>query len=652
MIPPGLRNPFLVQKVDDTVHVPAGNVPELHAGALAKCSHALEQSRVTGQSIGLLISGEAGSGKSHMIAQLRSQLVSEADTVLVAIPLRGAYSGRLWRHLREQLVPELLRQYPPGKHGGNGLLRILRNRFPQWATTAETTHGGLLTWLVGRSRSSGDLQPFLDQFAQTCTFDYGLQKVLPRLAAPELTSLAHAWLRGQLLGGEDLDRLGLPRAFPTDQEQEANAREVILSFFRLAGDLTTLLICFDEIEALQAGVGDAEVLRQFTTLATDLLATSGPRLVVTSIRPQTLLELRKAVEHSNMQKIGQDHATIPPLTWEQAVRVVFSRLEADKTCRNARKLHPENRFWPLSESFVEGVYQSHRRSLTPRHLIRACAVEFNRLAKGPAAPDPGTAEPDDTQVEIITGKIDKPSKKPSTQDNKTNPAEPSSTKVEKLAPATDSGDEFSRMWERQRKKHLERIEGIQFDSLMALALPWLVDLNRLPFVRVQETDRRLGDVNLLFQPEARGKKFLGVSFCNQEPKFLWHRLDRVLAQWQAAKGKRLDTLIVLRSESQRTTKKAEDRLANLKKAGVTILEVDRQQLAELAAFQVMLTEALAGNLTRHGDPIETREYDDWAREHMSDAVKEFFHLVFEPEPGQTPSIPTAGNTTARPAARR
>jgi hypothetical protein len=353
VIPPGLRNPFLVQKVDDTVQIPAGHVPELHAGVQAKCSHALEQTRVTGQSIGLLLSGEAGSGKSHMIAQLRSQIVSDANTVLVAIPLRGAYSGRLWRHFREQIVTELLRQYPSGKHGGNGLLRILRNRFPHWAT-AETTHGGLLTWLVGRSKSGGDLQPFLDQFAQTCAFDYGLQKVLPRLAVPELTSLAYAWLRGQQLGGEDLERFGLPRAFPTEQEQEANAREVILSVFRLAGDQTTLLICFDEVEALQAGVGDAEVLRQFTTLATDLLAISGPRLVVTSIRPQTLLELRKAVEHSNMQKIGQDHATIPPLTWEQAVRVVFSRLEADKACCNARRLHPDNRFWPLSEAFVQG----------------------------------------------------------------------------------------------------------------------------------------------------------------------------------------------------------------------------------------------------------------------------------------------------------
>src|SRR5262249_23690518 len=153
-------------------------------------------------------------------------------------------------------VTDLLRQDQSPTAGNSGLLRILRNRFPTWAATAEGTAGGLLGWLLGRPRSAESIEPFLDQFAQTCAIDYGMQKVLPRLADAGLTTLAHAWLRGDQLGESDLARLGLPRQSPTEHEQETNAREVVLSLFRLAGNKTTLFVCFDEVEALQAGAGD------------------------------------------------------------------------------------------------------------------------------------------------------------------------------------------------------------------------------------------------------------------------------------------------------------------------------------------------------------------------------------------------------------
>jgi hypothetical protein len=167
---------------------------------------------------------------------------------------------------------------------------------------------------------------------------------------------------------------------------------------------------------------------------------------------------------------------------------------------------------------------------------------------------------------------------------------------------------------------------------MAIGLPWLVELTQAPLVRVDEPDHRLGDVNLVFQPHSRGRKPIGVSFCNQEPRSLWRRLDRLLAQWNATKGTALGLLAILRSETERTTDTAERRLGTLKQAGVQVIRVDRQQLAELAAFQAMLTAALEGDLTRSGKPVEAAEYNAWAREALSEAVKELFHVVFVVEP--------------------
>src|SRR5262245_53576240 len=158
-IPPEIRNPFHTHKADDTVHLPAGDVPDLHADVVRRVRESIASTRLTGHSVGLLVTGEAGSGKSHLLAQLRQQLASDPLAVFVAIRLGGGHAGRLWRHLREKLVEELFRQYAaPAPHGANGLLRILRNRFPRWAA-AQT--GGVLDWLLGRSKA--DLQPHLDE---------------------------------------------------------------------------------------------------------------------------------------------------------------------------------------------------------------------------------------------------------------------------------------------------------------------------------------------------------------------------------------------------------------------------------------------------------------------------------------------------------
>lgn len=621
MLPPGLINPFVANKLDDTVTLPPGDVPDLHADVLARCGELIDHARRAAQGTSLLVIGEAGSGKSHLIAQLRQRMACTPSAALVAIPLRGAYSGRLWRHLREQLVTELLRSYTDSKQGVNGLLRILRNRFPKWTVAAQGTSGGLLDWLVGRSRSGDDLQPHMDEFAAGCEFDYGLRKVLPKIGVPNLTSLAHSWLRGQQLGSDDLGKLGLPPTHPSETEQEKNARDVVLSLFRLAGDRTVLALCFDEVEAIQAGTWDAAVLQQFATLATDLLALTGPRVVTTFVRPNLLIELQKSVDRSNRQKAFQDQAGIPPLSWEQTVLLVRSRLDAEPSCQAARKLRTGDLDWPLGRRFLEQTFQQSHLSLTPRHLIMACRLEFDRLLKGkqPDAP----AEPTGS---VETAKPPSPEAKPAARDA-----------------------EFLRMWEKHRDKLLAKLQGVQFDSVMAIGMPWLVSLRGLPYVRLLDQDDRLGDVNLMFQPSRRGQKPTGISFCNQEPRYLWRRLDRLRSQWESAKGKHLSELVVLRSATESTTEASQTRLSLLERLGVRVITVERQQLAELAAFQRLLTATLEGDLTYNGKPVESTEYDAWAREHLSSAAKEFLLTVFEAFHGAEGAHTASEAKRAKPA---
>jgi hypothetical protein len=431
-----------------------------------------------------------------------------------------------------------------------------------------------------------------------------LQKVLPLIFREDLANIAKNWLRGAQLSENDLKKLDLPPGYlSTDFDREKDARSVVLSLLQLAGDKTTLFFFFDEVEAIQAGNYDAPVLRQFATLATELLGEPGPRVVATSIRPMLQIAFMKAVEVSNQQKLTQFTAQIPALKWEQAVRIVLSRLDAEPTCRPSRQKYFPEKFWPLGEKFVDGVVKDNRLNLTPRHLIKACRDEFARLQKNESDTAPVT--PTDSMNVVARRHTPDP--------------ETVETLHRKLA----------QNWSKHRKKFLANSLSVQFDTVFKIALPWLAGIADLPIKQLHESNPKLGDVNLVFQTSSKDKKAIGVSLCNHEPTHLWRRLNRLSKQWNGGKSRLLTELVILRSEVARTTPIGEEKLERLRSAGARIIRLHTQQLAELTAFQVMLTATLEGEMIRNGKPVESTEYDDWACANLSESTKDFLDEVFQ-----------------------
>lgn len=594
-----LDNPFTGgQQTDDTATFPPGNIPDLHADVLGTVTGLLAQTRQAGKGVGLLVIGQTGAGKSHMIAQLRERHAADPKVVVAAVRMAGAFAGRLWTHVRGQLVGELLRPYPTPDAGPNGLLRLLRNRFPKWAAGVPGASNGLLDWLLGKSAGKNDLSPFLEEFNLSHPIGGAFRRVLPRVGQAGLSGLAHDWLRGEPLGDDDLQRLGLPAAAATEQQREVDSRQVVLALLALAGAPTTLLVCFDQIEAIQGGTFDSAALRQFTTVVTEMVVAPEPRVIATFMRSGLHADISRAAAESDLQsnldKMGRLSVTIPTLNRDQCDRLIVARLRAAAACQAERDLRPTDRFWPLTEEFVGATFQKHRRSLTPRTLILACAVGYDALFGKPEAVPPG--------------------------------------------------DDILRMWQRHRVRWLEKLQGVRVESLMGIVVPWLVEVHDAPFVRMHDTDPDLGDVDMVFQPAGHGRRPAGITACNQEPKVLIWRLKRLLRQWEGARGRTLGSLTVLRFIEPRPTAAAAEAIGRLRVAGVRVLELARTELADLAAIQAMFTASLSGELTRAAEPVEAGEFTAWAKGHLPDPVKEFFRLVFEP------AKPPAGPPLTQPAA--
>src|SRR3954453_19498829 len=132
----GIANPFGHTIVTDPWQAAEADVPGIHARAFEACRPALESVRTTGRSTAVILHGEAGSGKTHLLSRLRRRwAATDADGIDTNRPEMGFVAvrlqtgpRRLWRYLRRSFADDLLRTHPLG---GTQLERILLLRLAE-----------------------------------------------------------------------------------------------------------------------------------------------------------------------------------------------------------------------------------------------------------------------------------------------------------------------------------------------------------------------------------------------------------------------------------------------------------------------------------------------------------------------------------------
>ena len=114
----GIPNPFRDTIVTDAWSPSSIDVPEIHAKVFKTCCDALETVHREQRSNSVLIHGEPGSGKTHLLARLRLNWLGDGsrgvdpilqEVVFVAVHLHTG-PQRLWRYLRRSVVGDLLRR--------------------------------------------------------------------------------------------------------------------------------------------------------------------------------------------------------------------------------------------------------------------------------------------------------------------------------------------------------------------------------------------------------------------------------------------------------------------------------------------------------------------------------------------------------------
>ncbi len=319
------------------------DVPSINQKPFRTILNALRQMRAGAKGTSIVLIGEPGSGKTHLLSRLRNHLRQDQQegrgaTVYVYVRCTAS-AGTLWQHLRHALASDLLKE----------------------------TDGSQLQTIFGNHPSG------LNEVHHA-----GLRRVLECLRDGRHFHAAAAWLRGELLGDADLAALGLA----VDREDEDRTRErdarlvvdALLSFLAP----TPVVLCFDQVEALETYRGEEAGYHAMGQLISALSDGHDHLLLISCIVSAFEDRFDRLPNGADRDRWLRYQDVLKPIGWDQAVELVKARLDAAPGLRASRLAHAADPLWPLDASALRPLFGETDLCL-PRTLIRACDHQFRDL---------------------------------------------------------------------------------------------------------------------------------------------------------------------------------------------------------------------------------------------------------------------------------
>jgi hypothetical protein len=573
----GIDNPFRVTVVPDPWQPNVGDVTEIHERPFHACVEALEAVRHEGQTRSVLLFGEPGSGKTHLLRRLRAHWIGEPPhevdpirpaAVFVAAKLQTS-PQHLWRYVRQGLVDDMMR---PITDDTTLLERVLLLRFAE-VRPADADLLMWREWVHSEHPKPDDLRAFIDELLDRIDarehLGRDLSVVLGYLFLGEHRRDARAWLRGDSLPESALEALGLVSP-PADVPPEDQAREVVGALCRLAGPTIPVVFAFDQIEALQTDRQDKSALFAFGRVVMELFQATRNVLIVSCVLSTFLDDLQDGMLRAAWDRLAMHREALESLDWPTATRLIAARLDASPALRGLRV--DKEALWPLEESALRKRLSPLGES--PRRILGACGEAFDRLRIG----------------------VDQPARPPE--------------------------ERLREEWSRRLASCLARSGTERSVGILAQGLPLLVQT--FAFGWKTETDDLPGDVDILLRgPAVR----LGIHLSHkQDMRGVWRPLERLTG---LLKDGKVDRVVVVRDARLPLKPSVRERLDELRRAGGKLVQPRAEVLAALDAIRVLLSDARSGDLTESPETVAS-----WLAREAAPELREFLGEVLAgpPEP--------------------
>ena len=527
------------------------DVPSINESAFRDVKSVFDQVKWGGKG-SVVITGEPGSGKTHLLARLRKAIGNQAAYIYVRC---NASAVTLWRHVRASLAGDLLKQ-EDGKP--SQLQRTLRQSPDRVANLNSLT----------------------------------LQRVLQSYAEGRNVLAAAAWLRGESLPLADLEALGIgtDKEEDEDRSRENEARLVVNGLLNLLSP-DPVMLCFDQVEALQTYRGDEEGFHAMGTLISQLNDEHSHLLLISCIVSAFESLFDRLPNGADRDRWLQRKVTLRPIDWEAAQKLVTERLSSASGLTALRSQHSDDPLYPLSADDLKPLFAKTGLCL-PRTLIQECKVRFQSLFGDGVTPAPEPISRQDFLQEVYSAGVSK------------------------------------------ARSIVTTLGG---DKTLSESLPWL--LQNSGYGPLAQDPARSQYASLAFRGE--GREF-AVSLCQCRGNELTARLRRIDRFWKPAKS----DLYILRDANVTPGVKGAQLLNSLRTRGAKEILPLPEALAALQAIRDMIASARSGDLRQDGQIISEPEVTDWALTNLPPQLEQL-REAFAARPD---AVPPADSTLPKLAA--
>jgi hypothetical protein len=530
---PNPFGPLVGQPLDDN----PVDVAEINSEAFEACQQLVEDVASGSFSAALTVFGDSGTGKTHLLGRVRRWVEPHPGKLFVFVRMETSPAG-IWRHLRRCLAVALLHV---NISGARALDRLLEPRRRD------------LELLANRD----------------------LSIVLEHLLNGDRVRDSAAWLRGEGLPDEVLKSLSLSVPGPED-DPEAASRHVVVAICGLIRP-GVVVFCMDQIEAAKSSPDDRDGPFAVGKVVSSLVEETRNASVICCLQSSFVNLMEQILDNSARLKMLGRRASIRPLSWEQAQRLIGARLVTAPELAAQRA--GRNACWPLPESQIREIFKDD--AAPARAIIARCKDLFDSWRSG----QPPAIEP----VDIALQKM---------------------------------------LEERFATKDPAETEAILRNGLPLLArsagLTCSASGERSPLDLTMDGGR----IAIALRNEANATS-------------LASRLKKLSETWKPTANQKLLLLRDARLPIAPTAKACHQRIAEIQRQGGRLVTVSQEAVEALAALRRLLADAESGDLAHHGEPVLSGAVEKWIFGHLPAALDPLISEFGTPPSTALPDLTSA-----------
>ena len=575
-----LKNPFRGSVKGDAwgAETDADDVTSIHSRTFEKCCEAVEAVREGLSSAGVVIHGEPGSGKTHLIGRLRRRFTDRfSEPALDRISQTFAYvrlntdASTLARHVRRCVASDLLRSF------GKSPSQIERLIITQLMRVSDGGGHIAAWWDHFLDEHGDDIDELLIDLAAKERLSPDFVKILGHIVRRQHRLEVAGWLRGDALSEASLAKLEVAEALEEDPEQ--SARQTLIDLMRLAGPAIPLVICFDQVEALQVVPEDTLPFFAYAKLIADLHDADTNLVLISCMQTGIAERIMPSIpEYAKARMEGYAICTLPPLRRDQAKELLAMRL-----CKSVSQERPNSfvDLSPLSEKDLTS-FLGEMNHIYPRALLDKAAKRFDELSG-------------------------------------------------QVQPTLDLNKWLDQEWDRRTEESLATCNPEISDNVMIHSIPMLVNMIEKEWTLVK--DKRGAAVDHILEGPA-GEARVGVKVLGDDnTRRTWGPLKTLDSQFPDKLRPRLEKLVILRDERSPVTKsavKTRQFLDSLEKKNAHYVHVSPEAIAALNALRELLGDSQSGDLDFDGQTISPKTVREWLRQHLPGSLKELSDVLMTP----------------------